>query len=251
MGHSHLSAPVYTVEGAPKGRNNNRVGARSHGAYSREISLSITNHVDRQHRELREALNVRRSGEKAGRRMFDAVAALGDTQWATILGCRPLIFMTVGSMFPFDRLVRAMDIWAATHHHEKVVAQIGAGAYEPQHMDWTRKISPIGFRENIRNARLVVSHAGMGTVITAMEFRCPVVLLPRKATLSEVTTDHQLHTAEWLKDKPGIFVCADESDVESAIARAYTSEMPSRREAISVVPSGFTRKIRSFIGAIK
>ena len=117
-----------------------------------------------------------------------------------------MIFVTVGSMFPFNRIVRAMDSWASRHPEEHVLAQIGDGEYEPRHMDWIRKTSPSEFRTNVLSASIVVSHAGMGTIITAAELGRTIVLLPRRVALGEHTTDHQYDTANRLKDKSGIFV---------------------------------------------
>ena len=47
-----------------------------------------------------------------------------------------MIFVTIGSMFPFDRLIRVMDGWAAANPGVETLAQIGDGAYEPAHMRW-------------------------------------------------------------------------------------------------------------------
>ena len=49
-----------------------------------------------------------------------------------------MIFVTVGSMFAFDRLVRAMDEHvAAGRIHGPVFAQIGAGAYLGRYLSAT------------------------------------------------------------------------------------------------------------------
>jgi len=39
-----------------------------------------------------------------------------------------VILVTVGSMLPFDRLIEAMDKWAADHPGHSLFAQIGKGA---------------------------------------------------------------------------------------------------------------------------
>ena len=44
-----------------------------------------------------------------------------------------MIFVSVGSMLPFERLVQAMDAWAGAHPDTKVVIQYGNGAYKPAH----------------------------------------------------------------------------------------------------------------------
>lgn len=158
-----------------------------------------------------------------------------------------MIFVTVGSVFPFDRLVRAMDHWASLNPGEHVIAQIGSGGYKPTHMEWTEKISPGDFRTKVRDASVVVSHAGMGTVITAAEFGRPIVLLPRRADLVEHTTDHQLHTADWLKSKPGIFLSESEGDLDRMISGARAPSADHHWSLSTLAPVSLAEQIRKFI----
>ena len=51
------------------------------------------------------------------------------------------VFVSVGSMMPFDRLTRAMDEWAAANPGIPVEIQIGKGEYEPRHAKWVRKLA--------------------------------------------------------------------------------------------------------------
>jgi len=132
-----------------------------------------------------------------------------------------VIFVTIGSAFPFDRLIRAMDSWAAeTGRGGEMLAQIGRGFYHPVHMDWQRELSETAFAEAVSKARLVVSHAGMGSVITALCSGTPIVILPRRFEAAEHTTDHQMATARWLEDRPGVFVAWDEAGLASRIGDA-------------------------------
>ena len=78
-----------------------------------------------------------------------------------------MIFVTIGSMFPFDRLIRVMDAWALANPGQQVLAQIGDGTYEPKHTKFVRRLSQSDFGATVAGAELIVSHAGMGTVITA------------------------------------------------------------------------------------
>jgi UDP-N-acetylglucosamine transferase subunit ALG13 len=131
-----------------------------------------------------------------------------------------VIFVTVGSMLPFDRFVQVMDEWAERHPDEEIFAQIGGGPYEPKHMPFARMISPSEFRTYVEASNFVVAHAGMGSVIMAAEAGKPIILFPRRAALGEHTTDHQLHTANWLKSRPGIEVAMDEHELDALIASA-------------------------------
>ncbi len=132
-----------------------------------------------------------------------------------------MIFITVGSAFPFDRLIQSMDDWAAeTGRGQDCLAQIGRGAYQPSHMKWHRTLGHAQFAETMKSARVVVAHAGMGSVITAMQHGTPIVMLPRRFEAGEHTTDHQIATARWLEDKPGVFIAWEEGELADRIAQA-------------------------------
>lgn len=156
-----------------------------------------------------------------------------------------MIFVTIGSMFPFDRMIRAMDAFAADQD-EEILAQIGAGRYEPRHMAWVRKLDRPDYAARIAGARLVVAHAGVGSIVSAGEQGKPIVVLPRRAALGEHTSDHQVETAGWLRDKPGIHVAATEADLPACIATA--SAVGVARIAAMADPA-FIARIRAFIEA--
>lgn len=125
-----------------------------------------------------------------------------------------MIFATVGSMFPFDRLARSVDGWSGRNPGRDVLIQIGSGEYQPQHARWVRMLRPTEFSQAIATCSLVVAHLGMGSIITAMQARKSIVLLPRIYELGEHTSDHQMHGTEWLRDKPGIWIAQDERQLQ-------------------------------------
>lgn len=157
-----------------------------------------------------------------------------------------MIFVTVGSMFPFDRLIRAMDALAAAEPGTEVFAQIGGGAFEPAHMRWVRRLDQAAFARTLEGAELVVAHAGVGSVILAGEAGKPIVLLPRRHAQGEHTTDHQAATANWLRGKPGIHVAADASELGPRIAdaRAGTGGRPVMTR---VAPAVFLARLRAYL----
>ena len=124
-----------------------------------------------------------------------------------------MIFVTVGAQMPFDRLVGAVDAWAATHPGADVFAQIGPGAREPSHLRWTRFMDPGEFRRRLTASDAVVSHAGMGTILTALEYGRPIVVMPRRGDLRETRNDHQIATAQRFAALGRVRVANDESEV--------------------------------------
>lgn len=157
------------------------------------------------------------------------------------------IFLTVGSMLPFDRLVGAVDAWAARHPEAQVFAQIGTTSAVPRHMQYAAMIGPQEYRAQFAAADLVVSHVGMGTVITAFECAKPLVMLARRPELQEVTSNHQLATAQWLVGRPGISVIDDVAGLDAAIAASAGAAGVSRID--SGTKDGLIAALRQFISA--
>lgn len=125
-----------------------------------------------------------------------------------------MIFVTVGSLDPFDRLVEAVDQWCGSASNPvETLVQIGNGRYRPRHCPFVDFLTPDGFREKFGQARFVVSHAGMGTIITALELKKPMIVMPRRWDFREVRNDHQLATVRRFRRSEQIRVADSEADL--------------------------------------
>lgn len=158
-----------------------------------------------------------------------------------------MIFVTIGSVFPFDRMVRAVDAWAAENPGHEILAQIGDGAYEPRHMPWERRLDRVAYEAAASRARLIVAHAGMGSVITAGRLARPIVILPRRRALGEHNTDHQVDTAAWLGGRPGIWVAEDEAVLGHRIEAALAQPEGAIETLPPHAPRAFTDRLRAAI----
>ena len=149
-------------------------------------------------------------------------------------------------MLPFDRLVRAIDGWAAGHADQEVFAQIGDKAgYQPTHMRWTRLLGPGEFAALVDRSQLLVAHAGTGSFFLAAERRRPIVLFPRRASLGEHNTDHQVSTARWLLRKPGVYVAMEEAELPAAIARGLAHPSGVVEPVPPFAPEPFIARLRA------
>jgi len=121
-----------------------------------------------------------------------------------------LIFLTLGTQLPFDRLVRYVDEWAArTGRGAEIRAQIPeqvGGSYRPTQFASVPRLTPTEFQRHCAEAAVIVSHAGMGSIITALSAGRPIVICPRRGHLGEHRNDHQMATARRFGDRPGIVV---------------------------------------------
>ncbi len=131
-----------------------------------------------------------------------------------------MIFVTV-SGWAFERLIKAVDeLVGSGKIKEKVVMQIGNTKYEPKNCEWFRFENLKRILELNRTARVVVAHAGAGCIITALQFKKPLVIVPRYKRFGEHVNDHQLDLAGALDTKGIAAAVYDISDLLSAIKRA-------------------------------
>lgn len=128
-----------------------------------------------------------------------------------------MIFITVGTQLPFDRLIKAVDSWAVRHPELDFVIQSGGGEFKPSHCELREFISPSEWEGLFSEAELVVSHAGMGTIIKAMDSGKPLILMPRKASMQEHRNDHQIATVSQLKNVENIVVVENEDALHLAL----------------------------------
>lgn len=153
-----------------------------------------------------------------------------------------MILVTVGMQLGFDRLIEAMDA-LAPELGMPVIAQTGKGSYAPQNMEVRAKIAPADFEKLVQQSQLIISHAGIGTVLTAARFERPIILLPRRADRGEHRNDHQLATVSNLKGRPGILVAMDEAELPERIAEGLTLK------DWSAVQSSTARQLHSALAA--
>ncbi|MBK7405909.1 MAG: glucuronosyltransferase [Phycisphaerales bacterium] len=128
-----------------------------------------------------------------------------------------MIFVTVGTQLAFDRMVRPIDEWAGRTGRADVFAQIGPSEWIPRHIEWKAFVDPGEFAARAREAAAIVAHAGMGSIITALTYGKPIVIMPRRAALGEQRNDHQLATAARFEGRTGVFVAHDETELPAIL----------------------------------
>jgi len=123
-----------------------------------------------------------------------------------------MIFVTVGTQLAFDRLVNTVDQWGAGKNIN-IFAQIGPSQLRPNHISFADFIPPTDANDKFKEASLIVSHAGMGSILTALKYKKPILIMPRRASMNEHRNDHQLATTKWLGGRSGIYVAWDEREL--------------------------------------
>ncbi|MFZ1993088.1 MAG: glycosyltransferase [Solirubrobacteraceae bacterium] len=137
-----------------------------------------------------------------------------------------MIFVTLGTHEqPFTR---ALDIVADLSAEESIVVQHGATPprTDMPSAEWVDYLEWPDLRDTMRAAEVVISHAGVGSAVTAIRAGRKPVLLPRLARYHEHVDDHQLQLAQAFRQR-GLALSWDAaSDVRSLVEAARSSVPP-------------------------
>ncbi len=130
-----------------------------------------------------------------------------------------MIYVTVGKgIDPFDRLVKAADE-LAPEIGEEVFIQSGCSVYKPLHVRYKEFLTFPDAEELLKTASIIISHAGIGTIIGALRAGVPIVVVPRYKKHKEHFNDHQMEIAGAVEGRPGVEVVYEDGDLAAAVQR--------------------------------
>ncbi len=113
-----------------------------------------------------------------------------------------MIFVTLGSQkFQFNRMLVEIDrLIEEGKITDKVFAQIGASDYKPKNFKYKDFLTQDEFKDYMKNANLVITHAGTGAIVTALKNDKLVIAIPRLARFGEHVDDHQIQLINEFKE---------------------------------------------------
>jgi beta-1,4-N-acetylglucosaminyltransferase len=128
-----------------------------------------------------------------------------------------MILVTVGThVIGFDRLVKKMDEIASTIH-EEVIIQIGNTKYKPKYTKYFTFKDYQEMEQLIKEARVIVTHGGAGTILVALAQGKTVISVPRLKEYNEVLVDHQLDLVYTLANEKRIIAVYNLELLERAL----------------------------------
>lgn len=158
-----------------------------------------------------------------------------------------MILMVCGTQkFQLDRMLKEMDRLIETGVvKDEVFAQIGHSTYEPKHYQWARFVAGEEFENKIKNCDLLLTHSGVGTILTGKELGKPVLVFPRSAKYGEHVDDHQWQIAREFRQRDYVLVCEETSQMARKIEECR--RFPFRQ--LSIGENVQTGVIRNFLRA--
>lgn len=128
-----------------------------------------------------------------------------------------MIFVTVGTCVPFNRLINKIESIANTID-EPISVQFGS-SNEPKHCD-AFSFSP-ELISYFQRARLIITHAGMGTALEIMKMEKPFIMIPRLVEYNEHFDNHQVETCEKMNEKFGIKYIINLNELTPELIKNY------------------------------
>lgn len=126
-----------------------------------------------------------------------------------------MIFASVGTTkYPFTRLVRTVDE-VAPQLDDDVFIQAGytLTEYTPTNAEYAEYVSRETYDRLVTECDRFVTHAGTGSIITAIREETPTLLVPRSAERGEHINDHQAETARGWRSRRGLDVATDTDEL--------------------------------------
>lgn len=155
-----------------------------------------------------------------------------------------MIFLTVGTQFPFDRLVKSIDALVAQNgFDEEIFAQIGHSKYKPKSFKANASLDKSLFDKHMLDASCIVSHAGMGIITMALETNKPLLVMPRLKKYGEVVNDHQVAIAKQFEQLGHLLVAYEVEQIPEKLAQLKTF-VPTKRQA---QPQAVAERIKRFL----
>jgi UDP-N-acetylglucosamine transferase subunit ALG13 len=148
-----------------------------------------------------------------------------------------MIFLTVGSQFPFDRLVKAVDqAFEGGQLNGEMYGQIGETSYQPRNFRAVPYMEKQAFDDCMQEASAIISHAGIGTISMALDRGKPLLVMPRLKIHGEAVNDHQMAIVRKFEEQGHMLVAYDVDELSEKIKRLKTfvgTKRKARPEAVA------------------
>jgi UDP-N-acetylglucosamine transferase subunit ALG13 len=151
-----------------------------------------------------------------------------------------VILVTVGTNEArFDRLLRALEGLGAG---EELVVQHGPSTVRPTGATCVDYLPFDELAAEMRRARVVITHAGVGSTIASLLNGKRPIVVPRRGREGEAVDDHQVPFARRLHEAGLVHLVEDPADLAAAVER------PAEAESVELRPNRrLVAELRSFL----
>lgn len=153
-----------------------------------------------------------------------------------------MILVTLGTQDkPFTRLLEAIDNEIKKGNiQEEVIVQAGCTKYKSPNMKVLDYIPVNEFADLVSKADLVITHAGVGSILTALKQGKKIIAAARLKEFGEHTNNHQLQLLENFEQEGYLIALKDFDKLGEALEQAK-----------DFTPKPFTSNTKYFISQLE
>ncbi len=129
-----------------------------------------------------------------------------------------MIFVSLGTQDkPFIRILENLEKWPGD---EKIIVQAGFTKYASKRMEIHEYLTPEAFAKALNDARIVICHGGVGTIMKALHAGKVVIACPRLAKYGEHQNDHQVQIVDNFAGQSYLLAWHDGDDISMLMQKA-------------------------------
>jgi UDP-N-acetylglucosamine--N-acetylmuramyl-(pentapeptide) pyrophosphoryl-undecaprenol N-acetylglucosamine transferase len=140
------------------------------------------------------------------------------------------VFVTLGTIRPYTFVRAVQEVLAALEPGDQVVWQLGETHVSDLPGEVNQYMNAKEFNENVACADVVITHAGVGTILATLNAGKLPVLFVRDPALGEHVDNHQSQVAQRLEDL-GLAVQADGRLTRATLLTAASSKVEHRDDS--------------------
>lgn len=161
-----------------------------------------------------------------------------------------MIFLALGTQkFQCNRLLKKIDdLKLSGVITDTVFAQVGHSDYIPKTYECVKFLNKEEFDEKINECSLLITHSGVGTILSGINHKKPIIVFPRLKKYKEHVDDHQLDIARAFSQKDLVLMCGEDDDLSELIMKSKTfsfgTYVSQRENVIRVIENFLTEEIK-------
>ena len=131
-----------------------------------------------------------------------------------------MIFVTLGTQDKqFKRLLEAVE---KLETDEKIIAQTGSTDFKSKKIEIHKYLTGEEYLKYMKEARVVITHAGVGTIIQGLELNKKMIVAARKKEYKEHVNDHQEQILQTFSKDGYILALDNFKDLPTLIDEEFT-----------------------------
>jgi len=137
----------------------------------------------------------------------------------------------------FHRLLKSVDsLIKKGEIKERVIAQIGYTKYESNNMEIFDFVSKEKLEEYVDEARIIITHAGVGSILDGLKKGKVMIVAPRLKKHKEHTNDHQLQILKEFASLGYIIPMYDFSKLGKLLNKAKKFKVKKYQSTHNIIP---------------